>query len=85
MIIHHIQPLHKSSPENSLFLPKYPLRHCDEKGESSAAKVFFVFIRGIEKVAKSSVQKKGGHQKTFFKPNFIFPLEAYLDICFTSP
>lgn len=56
MIIHHIQPLHKSSPENSSFLPKYHMRDCDEKGESIATKS--VFIMGLEKVAWSSVEKK---------------------------
>lgn len=58
MIIHHIQLLHKSSAENSFFLPKYHMRDCDEKGESNAAKALFVFFRGFEKVARSSVERK---------------------------
>lgn len=44
MIIHHIQLLGKSSPENSFFLPKYHIRDGDEKGENSTAEAFFVYI-----------------------------------------
>lgn len=87
MIIHHIQPLHKSSPENSSFLPNYHVRDCDEKGESSATKS--LYSSGVRRKWQGPVLKKSGlyriTKKLYFKPSFIFSMEAYLDICFTSP
>lgn len=43
-IIHHVQLLGKSSPENSFFLPKHCIGDGDEKGSNSAAEAFFVYI-----------------------------------------
>lgn len=39
----------------------------------SAAKAFFVFIRGLEKVAKSSVKKKWSPKNFFLNQTLFFP------------
>lgn len=88
MIIHHIQPLHKSSPENSFCLSKYHIRDCDEKGESSAAEAFFVYISGFSEGSKVQCWKSVvciESPTLYFKLKFSFPMGAYTDVCFTSP
>lgn len=57
MIIHHIQPLHKSTA-NSFFLPKYHVKDCDEKGENSNGKRILCIHQGFRESGKVQCWKK---------------------------